>query len=112
MARQTGAPQFDGDGILLRGVMVRHLVLPGQLGNSKDVLEWFADRFPRGQALLSLMAQYTPNGFGGPERPLRQEEFDEVADYMYMLGIRDGFVQELSSAGSGFVPAFDGTGLT
>ena len=112
MARQTGAPQFDGDGILLRGVMVRHLVLPGQLGNSKDVLEWFADRFSRGQALLSLMAQYTPNGFGGPERPLRQEEFDEVADYMYMLGIRDGFVQELSSAGSGFVPAFDGTGLT
>lgn len=112
MVRQTGAPQLDDEGILRRGVVVRHLVLPGQLGNSKDVLEWFSDAFPHGEALLSLMAQYTPNGFGGPDRPLRQEEFDEVADYMYMLGIREGFVQELSSAGSGFIPAFDGTGLT
>ena len=58
------------------------------------------------------MAQYTPNGLGGPERPLRQEEYDEVVDYLYMLGIRDGFVQELSAADGGYVPAFDGTGLT
>ena len=75
------------------------------------MLEWFADAFPRGEALFSLMAQYTPNGFGGPRRRLREEEFREVADYMLMLGIRDGFMQELSSAEGEYVPAFDGTGV-
>ena len=112
MYRQVGDCRFDEDGLLRSGVMVRHLVLPGYLSSSKGVLEWFADTFRPGQALLSLMAQYTPNGLGGPERPLRQEEYDEVVDYLYMLGIRDGFVQELSAADGGYVPAFDGTGLT
>jgi len=111
MFRQTGPVRVDGAGILQRGILVRHLVLPGFLGNSKDVLEWFADTFPRGSVLLSLMAQYTPNGFGGPERRLREEEFQEVWDYMAMLGIRDGYVQELSSAESSYTPPFDGTGL-
>lgn len=112
MYRQTGPYLLDGEGLLTRGVLVRHLVLPGELGNTKDVLEWFADTFKRGRALLSLMAQYTPNGFGGPDRRLRAEEYQEVTDYLYMLGIRDGFVQELSAAAGEFVPAFDGTGLT
>ncbi len=111
MLRQTGKCRFDGDGLLTRGVLVRHLVLPGFLANSKDVLEWFAGAFPRGIALLSLMAQYTPNGFGGPERRLREEEWREVADYLYMLGIRGGYIQELSSAEGEYVPAFDGTGV-
>jgi putative pyruvate formate lyase activating enzyme len=110
MVRQTGPCRLDADGLLKRGVVVRHLVLPGFSANSKDVLEWFA-ALPKGTALFSLMAQYTPNGFGGPERRLTPEEFSEVSDYMYMLGIRDGYVQELSSAGSEYVPPFDGTGL-
>ena len=110
MLRQTGPYRLDEAGLLRRGVLVRHLVLPGHIGNSKDVLEWFA-ALPKGTALFSLMAQYTPNGFGGPERRLTPEEFSEVSDYMYMLGIRDGYVQELSSAGSEYVPPFDGTGL-
>ncbi len=111
MFRQTGPCRFDGEGMLVRGVLVRHLVLPGCLANSKDVLEWFADAFPGGEAMLSLMAQYTPNGFGGPDRRLREEEWREVADYLYMLGIRSGYVQELSSAEGEYVPAFDGTGV-
>ena len=111
MVRQAGPPVFDDGGLLRRGVLVRHLVLPGYLGNSKDVLEWFSDVFPRGEALFSLMAQYTPNGFGGPGRRLTGEEFREVSDYMYMLGIRAGYVQELSSAEGEYVPPFDGTGL-
>ena len=110
MLRQTGPYRLDEAGLLRRGVLVRHLVLPGHIGNSKDVLEWFA-ALPKGTALFRLMAQYTPNGFGGPERRLTPEEFSEVSDYMYMLGIRDGYVQELSSAGSEYVPPFDGTGL-
>ena len=111
MRRQTGPCLFDEDGLLTRGVLVRHLVLPGHLANSKDVLEWFADTFPKGDVLLSLMAQYTPNGSGGPERRLREEEWREVADYLYMLGIRSGYVQELSSAEGEYVPSFDGTGV-
>ncbi len=111
MVRQTGPCRIDDEGLLQRGVLVRHLVLPGFLANSKDVLEWFADAFPKGEAMLSLMAQYTPNGFGGPERRLREEEWREVADYLYMLGIRSGYVQELSSAEGEYVPSFDGTGV-
>ena len=112
MYRQAGDYVLDGDGILQSGVVVRHLVLPGELGNSKDVLEWFDSTFGKGHALLSLMAQYTPNGFGGPNRRLTQEEFREVADYLYMLDIRDGFVQELNSAKEEYIPAFDGTGVS
>ena len=111
MQRQTGPCRFDGEGLLTGGVLVRHLVLPGYLANSKDVLEWFAGAFPGGEAMLSLMAQYTPNGFGGPDRRLRQEEWQEVTDYLYMLGISSGYVQELSSAEGEYVPAFDGTGV-
>ena len=111
MFRQTGPCRFDRDGLLVGGVMVRHLVLPGFLPDSKDVLEWFVGAFPKGEVLLSLMAQYTPNGFGGPDRRLREEEWREVADYLYMLGIRSGYVQELSSAEGEYVPAFDGTGV-
>ena len=111
MVRQAGPPVIDGEGILRRGVLVRHLVLPGLLGNSKDVLEWFSAAFPHGEALFSLMAQYTPNGLGGPGRRLTEAEFGEVSGYMYMLGIRRGYVQELSSAEGEYVPPFDGTGV-
>ena len=112
MFRQTGPYVLDADGIMQRGVIVRHLVLPGYLSSSKNVLEWFSKCFRRGDAMLSLMSQYTPNGFGGPSRRLTEAEYSEVVDYLYMLGIRDGFVQELSSAAGEFVPAFDGTGVT
>ena len=111
MYRQTGPYVLDGDGLLTRGVLVRHLVLPGYLSNSKGVLEWFSDTFGRGKALLSLMAQYTPNGLGGPDRALREEEYGEVRDYLYMLGIRDGFLQEPKASAGTYVPAFDGTGV-
>ena len=112
MYRQAGPYELDGDGLLTRGVLVRHLVLPGYLSSSKGVLEWFADTFGRGRALLSLMAQYTPNGLGGPDRSLTREEYDEVRDYLYMLGIRDGYLQEPQAAAGSYVPAFDGTGVT
>ena len=111
MYRQTGPYVLDENGLLTRGVLVRHLVLPGYLSNAKGVLEWFSDTFGRGKALLSLMAQYTPNGLGGPGRTLTQEEYGEVRDYLYMLGIRDGYLQEPGAAEGTYVPAFDGTGV-
>jgi len=111
MYRQVGDCEFDEDGILRRGVIIRHLVIPGEIGNSKDVLDWFDLHYRQKGVLFSLMAQYTPNGFGGPDRRLTQEEYQEVADYLYMLDIENGFLQELSSAKEEYTPPFDGTGL-
>ncbi|MDR3343987.1 MAG: radical SAM protein [Oscillospiraceae bacterium] len=103
MADLAGAPQFDGDGLLTRGVIMRHLVLPDQLENTFGVLDWFAENL-RGKALLSLMCQFTPNGCDDFPRALRTEEYRRAVDYVHLLGIRGGFTQEPGSAREGFVP--------
>lgn len=110
MFRQTGPYRLDGDGMLTRGVMIRHLVLPGQLDNTFSVLDWIADTFRPGDVLVSLMGQYTPNGVGGPDRRLTEAEYQRVCDYMAALGLLEGYTQELSSAESEYTPSFDGTG--
>ena len=111
MFRQTGPYVLDGDGILTKGVLVRHLVLPGQLDNTFGVLDWLAETFRPGDILVSLMGQYTPNGRGGPDRYLTEQEYRRAADYMAALGLLEGYTQDLSSAGTACVPAFDGTGV-
>ncbi len=111
MFRQTGPYELDGAGMLVRGVMIRHLVLPGELDNTFGVLDWIADTFRPGDVLVSLMGQYTPNGRGGPDRRLTAEEYRRAADYMAALGLLEGYTQELSSAESAFTPPFDGTGV-
>ena len=111
MFRQTGPYVLDGDGMLVRGVMIRHLVLPGQLDNTFAVLDWIRETFRDGDVLVSLMGQYTPNGVGGPDRPLTQEEYQRAADYMAALGLLEGYTQELASAESAYTPPFDGTGV-
>jgi putative pyruvate formate lyase activating enzyme len=115
MYRQTGRYTLDSEGIMRRGVIVRHLVLPGELENSKDVLDWFAGAFRKGEVMLSLMSQYTPVKITGlPEnlnRRLTDVEYGEVVDYLYMLGIKDGYIQDLDSSNEGFVPDFDLTGV-
>ena len=111
MFRQTGAYVLDGDGMLVRGVMIRHLVLPGQLDNTFGVLDWIAETFRPGDVLVSLMGQYTPNGHGGPDRSLTPEEYRRAVDYMEALGLLEGYTQELTSAESEFTPPFDGTGV-
>jgi len=111
MFRQTGPYVLDGDGMLVRGVMIRHLVLPGQLDNTFGVLDWIADTFRPGDVLVSLMGQYTPNGHGGPDRRLTPKEYRRAVDYMEALGLLEGYTQELSSAESEYTPPFDGTGV-
>lgn len=111
MFRQTGPYRLDEDGMLVNGVMIRHLVLPGQLDNTFSVLDWIADTFRPGDVLVSLMGQYTPNGVGGPDRRLTAEEYQRACDYMAALGILEGYTQELSSAESEYTPPFDGTGV-
>ena len=111
MFRQTGPYALDADGMLVRGVMIRHLVLPGQLDNTFSVLDWIADTFKPGDVLVSLMGQYTPNGVGGPDRRLTAEEYARACDYMAALGLLEGYTQELSSAEAEYTPPFDGTGV-
>lgn len=114
MYRQTGAPVYNENGVLQRGVWVRHLVLPGHLENTYGVLDWFSSRFPKGEAGFSLMSQFTPNGacdsIPALCRRLTREEYEKATGYLYLCGIRNGFVQELSSAKEEYIPAFDGTG--
>ena len=113
MYRQRGPVRLE-NGLLKSGVLIRHLVLPGQAPEARRVMDWVADSFPPGAVLFSLMAQYTPagelDGFPELRRPLRRSELRAAKAYMENLGLA-GYVQELEAAGEGFIPAFDLTGL-
>jgi len=113
MYRQTG-PAVLENGLLKRGVLIRHLLLPGGLKEAKDVMDWIAATFPPGAVLFSLMSQYVPLGRAGefPEldRLLRPSETRAATEYMSSLGLV-GFTQESSSAKASYVPHFDLSGL-
>ena len=114
MVRQTGPCQFDGDGLLRRGTVIRHLILPGQVEQAKRVMDWVSREFPPGTVLFSLMSQYTPWGdlSACPElnRRLRPGEMRAAREYMENLGL-DGFTQERTSAREEYTPPFDLTGI-
>ena len=112
MFRQVG-PCVLEDGLLTRGVVIRHLVLPGYLDNTRRVLDWIAETFAPGDVLVSLMSQYTPtaNMTGRLARRVTAAEYRAAADYMRNCGITDGFVQERTSAEEAYTPAFDGEGV-
>ena len=115
MVRQVGPYRMGEDGLLKSGVIIRHLVLPNALENTKAVLRWVAETFGPGEVLFSLMSQYTPMGRAGeyPEidRRLTLEEYDAAVEVMERCGIQDGFYQELSSAKEEYTPDFDLTGV-
>ena len=114
MARQTGPVVLDGDGLIVRGTVVRHLVLPGHTNDSVRCLEILAERLPKG-CYVSLMFQYTPMGevAGHPElsRRLTPRECNKVWDALDALGLSDGYVQSREAAGEAMIPAFDLTGV-
>lgn len=114
MVRQTGPCRFDDNGLLLRGTIIRHLILPGQVNQAKAVMDWVAGTFPPGTALFSLMSQYTPWGdlSACPEidRRLRPGEMRAAQEYMENLGLA-GFTQERTSAKEEYTPPFDLTGI-
>ena len=114
MFRQTGPPVFDTDGRMTRGLIVRHLMLPGQLADSKRVLKTLFDTYGN-QIYYSIMNQYTPLA-GLEQYPelnhrISSEEYEELIDFAVDLGIENGFVQEGGTAEESFIPAFDGEGL-
>ncbi|WP_251316323.1 radical SAM protein [Flintibacter muris] len=114
MVRQTGPCQFDDNRLLIRGTIIRHLILPGQLNQAKAVMDWTAREFAPGTVLFSLMSQYTPWGnlSACPEldRRLRPGEMRSAREYMENLGLA-GFTQERTSARQEYTPPFDLTGI-
>ena len=112
MFRQTG-PYVIEDEQMTRGVLLRHLILPGQINNSLGVLDWVAEHFRPGDILFSLMSQYVPMGkakaMPGFDRTITELEYDAVLSYMELLGIEDGYTQDFQSASEAFVPDWDFT---
>lgn len=115
MFRQVGPAEFDENGIMKKGVIIRHLVLPGQVQNSLKVLDHIAEYFPKGSVLFSLMAQYVPSGKVKDtppyDRTVTREEYDAVVDWLYMLGLEDGFLQEPAAATDAYLPNFSLEGV-
>ena len=106
MVRQTGPVQWQGEKIL-RGTVIRHLILPGQVENSLKVLDWIGETFRPGEVLVSLMRQYTPVGVQQPplDRRITDEEYDAVLSWMFLNDL-EGFTQEKEAADKGFIPEF------
>ena len=114
MYRQTG-PCVIEHGLLKRGVLIRHLILPGQLDNTIGVLEWIAATFPKGAVGVSLMSQYVPMGPAAKvppfDRRITIEEYDAALSWLYLLGLDNGFVQGPEAASLEYVPEFNGEGV-
>lgn len=106
MVRQTGPVGWEGERVV-RGTIVRHLILPGQVENSLKVLDWLGQSFAPGQVLVSLMRQYTPMpGLPAPlNRRVTEEEYQAVLSWMFLNDL-EGFTQEADSADVGFIPDF------
>ena len=106
MVRQTGPVKWQGEKIL-RGTVIRHLILPGQVENSLKVLDWIGETFRPGEVLVSLMRQYTPLGPQTPpmDRQITDEEYDAVLSWMFLNDL-EGFTQEAQAADRGFIPDF------
>ncbi len=110
MYRQVGDYRLDSDGIMEKGVIIRHLMLPGALENTFDVIDWVSSEFAPGQVMFSLMSQYTPPAdcvFPELRQKISRAEYERAVDYMYLCGITDGYVQDYDSADAGFIPEWD-----
>lgn len=106
MVRQTGPARVSG-GKMTRGVLIRHLILPGQIANSLRALDWIGENFAPGEVLVSLMRQYTPMpGLAAPyDRRVTDAEYEAVLSWMYLNRL-DGFVQDAEAAQSAYIPEF------
>jgi putative pyruvate formate lyase activating enzyme len=111
MHRQVGDFELDDDGILTRGVLIRHLVLPDNADNTRRVIDWVSETFAPGEVLFSLMGQYTPHGdlsaFAELQCPPTEAEYAYALQYLGESGIEDGFTQDLGAVGDEFLPDFN-----
>lgn len=114
MVRQVGAPRFNKQGLMEKGVIVRHLMLPGLLFDSKHIIDYLYKTY-KDEIYISLMNQYTPlkHVASYPElnRPLNAQHYDYMVDYAIALGIENGFIQEGETNKESFIPAFNEEGV-
>lgn len=113
MVRQTGSPRFDDRGILKRGVIVRHLLLPGRERESMEILRYLYETYGN-DIYISIMNQYTPMPHchdPALSRPVSEASYDRVISYAVQLGIENAYIQEGGTVSESFIPAFDGSGI-
>ena len=110
MYMQVGLPKFDENGMIKKGIIIRHLVLPNNIENTKNVLNWIKENLPS-DIYVSIMAQYFPT-YRAKEnnelnRKLTNEEYNEVLNYLYSLNLTNGYFQELGNHEEEYVPDFN-----
>ena len=109
MYRQVGSPEIDENGLIKKGLIIRHLILPNNIENSKNVLKWIKDEFGT-QILVSVMAQYFPSNkameYEEINRKLTEEEYTEIEDFVFELNL-DGYMQDLEENEEQYVPNFE-----
>lgn len=112
MFRQTGPYRME-NGLLKSGVLIRHLMLPGEMENTRRVIDWVSGTFRPGDVLFSLMSQYTPQegAEGNLARHVTRTEYAAAAEYMENCGVTDGYLQERTSAREEYTPDFDLSGV-
>lgn len=111
MYNQVGSPVLDENGMIKKGLIIRHLVLPSNIQNSKDVLKWINDNMDK-NVFVSVMAQYFPTHkakeFPEINRKLTMDEYKEIENYLYSLDLDNGYIQELGEHEEEYVPDFEG----
>ena len=109
MINQVGIPQFDNNGLITKGVIIRHLVLPSHIQNSKNILKWMKDNLNE-DIYISLMTQYFPTYKAMEDnlinRKLNRKEFNEIEKYFYLLDFKNGYIQDLEDNEEKYVPDF------
>lgn len=114
MYRQVGKPQFYENGIMKKGVIVRHLLLPQHLEESKEIVKYLFDTYKH-NIFISIMNQYTPMPRTADHKILKErvteKEYNELIDYAVDIGVENGFTQEGETAEESFIPPFDNTGV-
>ena len=114
MFRQTGKPVFDEDGMMKKGIIVRHMVLPGQSMDSRKIIDYLYETYGD-QVYISLMNQYTPSGslekYPELDQKVKTKVYERLVQYMIRKGVENAFVQEGQTAEESFIPDFDGEGV-
>ena len=110
MYRQVGAPKLNEEGIMQKGLMVRHLILPNQIENSKQVLKWIKENIDE-EVYVSIMAQYFPTYLAKDvenlNRKLTKEEYQKIENYVYELDLKNGYMQDLGEHEEEYVPKWE-----
>ena len=110
MYNQVGKAKFDENGLIKKGVIIRHLVLPNHIQNTKNILKWIKDNMPE-DIYVSVMAQYFPTYKAKEDnlinRKLNKKEYKEVLNYLYSLDLENGYIQELGEREEKYVPNFN-----